>query len=288
MSPKVLIIMSCYYPVVGGLEKRIQTVAQFLVKKGIEVTVLTKKRDSSHLSCEQMQGVTVLREKGNVKGLLIKAAKLCSQFDTVILAGQLSNNNVLSLIVELVFGVFLKSLAGKKVLFLPSSSAVFYDKLTGNLKGVCLGLAKKLTSVVCVSEDQKSFFSDKPMVVFDTPWGPPRKGGIQTMSLNLAGAFKKQGINPVILTRKDVAGQPDKGIVKGISIQRVCVSGIKHLSDKLVFLLANLKKIQAYVICGSYEKDFGITLVLIATILKLCNKKILVRLSSELGHVKTC
>lgn len=280
--------MSCYFPQVGGLEKQIKELAEFLVTRGIEVTVLTKKRTADASAFENISGVTVIRVKGNVKGLFVKTLQLQSKFDTVLLAGQLSNVSRFKFISTLAFGALLKAFLGKEVIFLPSSSGAFYEGLTGSSKKLALKLISMLSKTICISKEQVAFFEQKPMIVLDTPWGPPREGGIQTASLNLSMALKQAGLNPVILTRSHEQSLPGIGQVQGINIVRVSVNGIKHFVQKVGFLLSNLSDIDSYVIFGSYEKDLGLTLAVAATIVNLSQKKLIVRLSSELGHANIC
>src|SRR3989344_946049 len=97
---RVLIVISCFFPFIGGDENTAKFLAEKLVKLGWRVTVLTKLRDKSLSKNEIINSVPVIRVGGDVLGIFIKAIQLINSFDTLFFVGALGGNLKIKVLIQ--------------------------------------------------------------------------------------------------------------------------------------------------------------------------------------------
>jgi glycogen synthase len=62
---KILMVIAAFYPYTGGAEKQAQKLACELVKKGVDVTVVTGRCDNNLKKTEEIDGLKVIRNLTN-------------------------------------------------------------------------------------------------------------------------------------------------------------------------------------------------------------------------------
>ena len=169
-KPRILIVISCYFPFIGGAENQAKLLAENLVKMGWEISVLTKKRSARLKEKEEINGVTVLRVIG-VPGIFINLLKLRSKYDVVLFAGQLSNVSRLKVFGQMLMCAIVKLFVRKKIFLWPTSGASKYTYLF-NTK-ITRKLLQVFDGVFCKSNEQMKLFSSlvgESVEIFGPPW----------------------------------------------------------------------------------------------------------------------
>ncbi|RJR27299.1 glycosyltransferase [candidate division WWE3 bacterium] len=170
-KPRIIIVMSCYYPYIGGAENQAKLLGEKLAEKGWKITVLTKKRRPDLLEFEKLNGVSIFRVNHGVPGICYNLFRFRSMYDVVIFAGQLSNASKIKVFFQMVAGAALKLLFKKKVFLWPTSGADRYKLLLDPF------LSRKLLQffdgILCKSNEQFEYFSEiagKEAEVYAPPW----------------------------------------------------------------------------------------------------------------------
>ena len=240
---RVLIVISCFFPFIGGDENTAKFLAEKLVKLGWKVTVLTKLRDRSLSKDEIINSVPVIRVGGDILGIFIKAIQLINSFDTLFFVGALGGNLKIKVLIQAFLGFIAKKLFKKRVVMKLGSSKEEYEDLLFKPK-ITKKLLKSFDAFMPVNEGLVNFLVEKVGIDKNKVKNPPFKF-IDTKK------FKPLGINEVNEIKTLLEIPKDKKLILFVgrasqekNIQTL-INVFKNLDDSffLVLVLAvQLKK----------------------------------------------
>src|SRR3989338_10897981 len=157
---RVLIVISCFFPFIGGDENTAKFLAEKLTKLGWKITVLTKLRDKSLSKNEIINNVPVIRVGGDVFGIFVKTIQLINSSDTLFFVGALGGNSKIKVLAQACLGFVAKKFFKKKIVMRLGSSKEEYENLLFKPK-IVKELLKPFDTFMPVNEGLVDFLVEK-------------------------------------------------------------------------------------------------------------------------------
>lgn len=115
-NPRILIVLSCYIPLIGGTEKQAQLLAETLTARGWSVQILTKLRQKEWPKEETINGVKVWRYPFDVFGIAKGLWDHRKSYDILFFMGELGGRSTIKVFLQCILGCLAKRFAKKKIL----------------------------------------------------------------------------------------------------------------------------------------------------------------------------
>lgn len=120
-KPRILIVLSCYFPLIGGTEKQAQLLAETLEAHGWSVQILTKLRRQEWSREETINDVKVWRYPFDVLGIAKGLWDHRKSYDILFFMGELGGQSTIKVFLQCLLGYLSKRFAKKKILIRLSS-----------------------------------------------------------------------------------------------------------------------------------------------------------------------
>lgn len=285
-NKRILIVIACFHPTIGGMEIATKRLSAYLKEVGFDVCVLTKQVLPKLPTSDFVDNIQIVRVEKNILGFTTGIVRLTNKYDVLLFAGQLTNSSKLRFNLMLAL-ILIARILGKKVIFWSSSGVKRYKFLFGGTFNPAKFLVRFVNKIVCLGDEQMAFFGqkavNKPTVIIQTPWAYPREGGIPTASRNVAKKLAELGISPIILTRKHDSSLQNMECIDGVRIQRTGCNIVLAQISLVACVVSNFKNLKSLLIWGDFNTPISNIQLLTGKMLIFSGKGFYVRCSNAKG-----